>query len=205
MPSAWLTIWTRPRSTIRAFLESTHPKRSIIPLAMGGGVVYAINMASSRNMGDQMPLYMILLISLLVGSISGIIALYVGSFILKITGTWLGGEGSFGDLQVAIARGIAAPTILAGLLWVPELLLFGSEMFTEYTPRLEGSLVLYILYLLLMLVEVILAVWSFVLSVKSIGEAHRFSAVKAFWSWMLPGLILMGIVVLFVLVVGFLL
>lgn len=203
--SPWWQIWIRPRNTIRAILESANPERHMILIAVLSGVINALNRTSIRNLGDQHSLTFIALLSLIGGSIAGIIGLYLTSAVLKITGGWLGGRGTYSDLRVAITRGVNAPATLIGLLWVLELILFGKEMFTTVTPRIDHSSTLSLTLLLISLLEVVLAIWVFVIACKSIGEAHQFSALKAFWSALIPGIILVGVIVLFVALAGFLL
>lgn len=188
--SPWLTIWTKPRRTVRAFLDSENPRRNMIWLAWAAGFLSSLNRASSQNTGDHMSVPAIVLLSIVTGIIAGLFTLYAGSYLLKITGRWLGGSGSTEDLQTALARGLCMPAILTGVLWLPELLLLGNEMFTTETPLLESPIIL-LIYTILLLLEVVLAVWSAIITLKAIGEAHRFSAWKALFSILLPVFILL--------------
>ncbi|MDF2927568.1 MAG: hypothetical protein K0R57_6482 [Paenibacillaceae bacterium] len=195
----WLSVWVRPRKTVRAFLDSAEPEKGMIPIAMLSGIINALNRASVRNLGDDTGLLSIFVVAILGGAFFGIIGLYLGSAIIKITGGWIGGQGEYSELRAAFTRGINVPTVLIGTLWVPELLLFGADMFTSEMPSLAGSPVLYAIYCFFILLELVFGVWGFIISMKSIGEAHRFSAVKAFWSVLIPGGILLGILVVFML------
>lgn len=47
-PKPWLTIWTAPRSTIRAILNAD-PKRYVLALAALSGILNSLNQASSRS------------------------------------------------------------------------------------------------------------------------------------------------------------
>lgn len=58
------------------------------------------------------------------------------------------------------------------------------------TPRIDASPVLALAILGFAAIEVILATWSIVLTLKCVGEAHQFSAWKGLASIVLAGLIL---------------
>src|SRR5271157_2600712 len=60
----FLTIWTRPRATIRGILN-TNPTYLVLPLAMAGGVIQALGRAAQMNAGDQLPLARILIMAVL--------------------------------------------------------------------------------------------------------------------------------------------
>jgi len=134
------------------------------------------------------------------GMIGGLIGLYLGALILRTTGRWLGGEASYDDMLVALGRGVSMPAAAMGALWIPQLLLFGGEMFTAETPSIDASAWKQVLFYLIITVELILAVWSVAVALKAIGEAHRFSAWRALGSALIPAAMLVG----FFLIVGLL-
>jgi hypothetical protein len=51
----WLSIWTKPRATVR-YLVKNDPDRHVPLLAVLGGIANALGRASQRSLGDQMPL-----------------------------------------------------------------------------------------------------------------------------------------------------
>lgn len=89
----WLSIWLRPRATMRSILD-TDPERLVILLACVGGVAEALGRASMRNVGDRLPLWTLLLTCGAVGPVGGLISLYLGSLLLRWTGGWIGGRGT---------------------------------------------------------------------------------------------------------------
>ena len=80
------------------------------------------------------------------------------------------------------------------LLWIPELLLFGEELFTEATPRLDAAPELQGLLLVFVAVELTAALWAFVAFLKCLGEVQGFSAWRALLNLLLPG-VLVGIAI----------
>jgi hypothetical protein len=80
--------------------------------------------------------------------------------------------------------------IWAMILWVPELLLFGKELFTKETPIIDDSTLLTTLYFILAGIEVILGVWAIVVFLKCLGEVQGFSAWKALGNYLLLCLVI---------------
>jgi hypothetical protein len=191
----WLKIWVRPRETIRNYLSSEHPERGMIWLAVLSGYLNGLDNASSREMGDKVGSMSQIFLGYALGGVLGsLIFLYLGAWVLKVTGRWIGGEGTTPEIRTAIARGFFMPAIVVGLLWIPELLLFGSEMFTRDTPRIDASPTLTLFYYVILAIEFAALVWLTVVGLKSLGEAHRFSAWKALFNVLIPVLILLAVV-----------
>jgi hypothetical protein len=71
------------------------------------------------------------------------------------------------------------------LLWIPELALFGSNMFTSETQRIANHPFILIF---LSIIQIIVAVWAFIVYLKCLGEVHGFSAWKALGVSIIPGL-----------------
>jgi hypothetical protein len=76
------------------------------------------------------------------------------------------------------------------LLWVPELLLFGEELFTEATPRLDADPGLQALLLAFVAAELLAVLWAFVLFLKCLGQVQDFSAWRALLNLLLPGVLI---------------
>jgi hypothetical protein len=194
--SPWKDIWLRPRAVIRSYLDSNDPLKNAIWIALAGGYVGALNQASYRNMGDELSLLSILMAAVVSGAIGGLLTLYFLSWFLGLVGRWLQGQGTSHDLRVAVTRGYHAPLILLGLLWIPELLLFGHGMFTSDTSIIESSMLFTVLFLVFVVLEVILGVWIFILFLKSVGEAHEFSAWRALGTVVLAFVIIVFLIVI---------
>ena len=170
----WFSMWLHPRRTIRQIVE-TNPERLVLSLAAVGGFVEGlINMASDSK-GDDMSLRAILLATLIVGPIMGIVGLWVGGFLLRWTGGWIGGQADARRIRATLAWA-NVPLIWSLLLWIPALLLFGRELFTAATPVLDASAALSGLHLVFSLGIGIISLWSFVAFLHALGEVQGFSA-----------------------------
>ncbi len=185
----WFSMWTKPRKTMRYILND-NPRKYIIPLAMIYGVLSALDKASLKNMGDTFSLWSILLIAIVGGSIGGICYVYLDALLLKWTGTWIGGKGTTEQIRAAITWG-SIPYIIVSILWIPELILYGKELFTTATPMIDASLSLSILLIVLGIIEFVFSIWSVIVGLKCLGEVQGFSAWKALGNSILAGLVIL--------------
>ena len=98
--------------------------------------------------------------------------------------------------------GILSLIIWSLLLWIPEVALFGNELFTTATPRLDGSVGLTVLLLSFFVVEAVIAVWAFVVFLKCLGQVQGFSAWKALGNTLLVVPVILLPILLIALAVG---
>lgn len=104
------------------------------------------------------------------GSILGLLAWVFVASIVTFVGRWLGGQGTVKEFL--IATGISyIPIVLLLSLNIVDLLLLGENIFIT-----KG----HALWLMFSgILASVVGVWNIVISLKSIGEAHRFSAWRA--------------------------
>lgn len=55
---------------------------------------------------------------------------------------------------------------------------FGEETFTLYTPTIDNSVPLLLLYFLFFFLDVLLTIWFYGILIKTVAEVHDFSAWK---------------------------
>ncbi|MFF2092508.1 Yip1 family protein [Paenibacillus sp. NPDC058174] len=190
--SPWLAVWIRPRETVRAQLDTGQPVKWMIPIALGAGILNVLDRASGKSAGDMMSFGALIALILIGGMVGGLISLYLGSALFVWVGRWYGGTGSYSELRTALTLGSFMPTIATGILWIPLLLVYGEENFTYFTPEIDASPVLFSSISFAILA---LSIWSLVLMLKAVGEAHQFSAWRALGSIVVMGGIALGIII----------
>ena len=109
------------------------------------------------------------------GPIGGLVGLWIGSHLIRLSGSWIGGLGNREHIKTAMAWAYV-PSVCALPLWIPQLLLFGSDMFTEATPRLEAQPSLLAPFLAILLAEMVLAIWAFVLLCNTVAEVQGYGS-----------------------------
>lgn len=196
----WLTLWTRPRETIRHLIDH-RPGYGVLLLAALSGISSSLGQSSNRNTGDQFGLGTILLVAVVFGPLFGILLLYFAGWLVSVTGRWLGGDAPPAHVRTAIAWG-SLPNVAGLLLWIPAIALAGRELFTSEAPELASHPLLALLLVPVGLGWITLAVWGLVATVQGLGEAHGFSAWRALGSLALALLLIVtGVALLVMLLV----
>ncbi len=179
----WVQIWVRPKKTMRSILDKD-PRRVIIWLAIIGGIVSAFAWIgyiwiTYPDRQDFRHAFFLLLI-LVGGGISGLIYLYVAGWLYKLTGSWLGGVGTFTDVKCAIGWS-NYPFILANIVSFLSILVVPN-------PWLQA---------IFGLINVVIVVWGVIILLNLVGEAHRFSAWRALLAFII-GLVLIFVAIMIV-------
>jgi hypothetical protein len=200
--SILLEMVTNPRKKIRKIIRIESRGQEIV-LAILFGIDFTLSQLSFRNLGDFLPLPYVLMIAAIGGPVVGIVIMFLMGGLLHWTGNRLGGQASAEHLRAAYVWSFL-PNLLALLLWLPQLLLLGTDSFTSAHPKLESNPVLALVILVFIGLTTITNVWSFILLLTNISEVQRFSIWRALGSLISSILILLGpIYCLLVLLQGF--
>jgi len=184
----WISIWTRPRATLRQILDGD-PRRSVFRLAALGGIAAALKLTTAPGTGDTHAAAVILAVAVAGGALGGALFLYVFTGLVRVAGGWLGGHGETPQVMAALAWA-CVPSIWGLLLWLPRAALLGQETFHSVPPGIEGSPPASLFFGLLELTQTLVGFWGFLIALKCVGEAHRFSAWRALATLVLAGLML---------------
>ena len=183
----YLAIWTAPRATIRRIVD-TDPKRNVIVLAAIGPAIstlasqWSAAFTNNANLSVLWPLWVPVYVAL--SAAFGVISLYIGGAIWRWSGSLLGGVASSVEVRAAMAWS-QVPGISAAIVLLIAVLL-GVQIphptpgtLTQIDPEFYKVVV----------IEGVLGIWGLVLSLKCIGEVHRFSAWRALAAILIPSLI----------------
>ena len=182
----FLSVWTHPRSTVRA-ITAENPRFFVLPLAILAGIEQTLQRAYDNPKTASLPLPMVLIVALVIGFLWGPISLWLGSWLLGWTGQWINGHSSREHLRTALAWA-SVPTLAALLLWIPRFLLFGTDAFSAFPVHGKPSGLL--LSLVLNLIDLTLATWNIVLLCNTVAEVQDFrSAWKGLVNLLLAGLV----------------
>lgn len=188
MTQPWISIWLRTRETIREVLPDTSTGIQILLVALFG-LALGYDTAVTQSMGDKYSFGLILIGSPLMGVLNALVYWIIISWLIF----WIGnrlfhGDGEWEEVRIAMAwSGI--PFIAKLILWIPQLLLFRMDNFTTFSPLLDASVGLSVLFWIFGLLDLVLTIWYFVVLSKSIGEVHGVSALLGF------GIILLSMIV----------
>ncbi|WP_187274472.1 Yip1 family protein [Paenibacillus sp. N3.4] len=189
-------IWVKPRQTIRNIINERIDRLSVI-LAVLVGITQTLLLLDHK--WNQMSIFNIFLIGLVLGAIGGILFMYIIGAAFTWTGRMVGGKGSFREVRLALIWG-NVPQIYFFILRVIHLVLIGDvDSVFPITPFINHSNSLILIFVLL---EFIIAIWSIAINLKSLGEAHQFSAAKALQCVLLPSFIIVMLFTIFIVVHG---
>ena len=82
----WLYIWIKPRTTIRAIVDND-PEKYVLLLAALYGINNALGEFSERYFGDSVGIIFVVFGAMVIGSIGGLIGLYLSGEILRWSGS----------------------------------------------------------------------------------------------------------------------
>lgn len=174
----WLRLWVAPRKAFREIL-STNPYRVIIWFALMSGILAALITLEllwaqePERIDFHSPLFIAAL--LIAGMIFGIVQLYVVSWLYQLSGSWLGGKGSYVDVKCAVGWGMY-PIIVSHLFALSSPYFMVHPLFS----------------MILSLLSIIIGIWAIVMFISFLAEAHKFSP------WRALAAILLALLLIFV-------
>ena len=192
-------IWLQTRKAVRYAIDGKSVGYAIALILMAGIGSGLMGMQSS-GMDDMMPVWAILLGAMLLFPVISLASTAIVAALYLVVGKLFKGTGTYMDLFKAAGAAMIpyiclAPLLILWILISPDT--YFNDPFAVSQPggAAIASAVLYGVGAL------IIAIWSIVIHSKAIGEAHRFSAWKGFFTLMIPavifGIIVFAIVLLF--------
>ncbi|MGA9724424.1 MAG: Yip1 family protein [Candidatus Binatus sp.] len=184
----FITIWTQPRATIRRIVD-TGPTRYVIALAAVGPGLNALAgqwskaLSNNANLSVLWPLWVAGVVAL--QAALGVVVLYATAAVFRWSGGLLGGVASRVEVRAALAWS-QVPAIVAEIILL-VVVLMGVPMPVPTPgelPHIDPS------FYKILLVEAVFGLWGLVISLKCIGEVHRFSAWRALVAILIPPLML---------------
>jgi hypothetical protein len=184
--TSFFTIWTAPRATIRRIVDSD-PTRNVIALAAIGPAIsmlvseWAEALGNNANLSVLWPISVAVYVAL--SAAFGVISLFIGGAIWRWSGSLLGGVASRAEVRAAIAWS-SVPGIAAEIVLLIAVLLGVPVPHQRHVPLSQIDPAFY----KVLVVEGVLGFWGFIISLKCLGEVHRFSAWRALAAGLIPPL-----------------
>ncbi len=171
----WVTIWSSPRATIRRIVL-VNPRHQVIFIAALSGALSALETRWSQpppaGAGGVATWPIMVVASVIFWAIASIVGLYINGALFKWAGAALGGAATYAEVRAALAWA-QVPVIVALAIGILSILLgTGAPMVPFEGPQHGTSASVSLLHGLF-------GFWSFILTLKCVGEVHRFSAWRA--------------------------
>jgi signal peptidase I len=158
----WLTVWIKPGDMIEHVL-ARNPRHSIWLLAALGGIGSIVAQLIGAGWASASVDWRALTALAVVGSVYGVVGLYINAWCLLLIGKMLGGQASAFQLRALLAWG-GLPYIVVLAITVAVL---GIGSVTSVSA-------LRIFFLLFQAVILILILWSLFMTLRMIARAERF-------------------------------
>ena len=191
-------IWTKPREVFK-FINDKHYDKYVKVLLVLAGISSAFDRASMKDMGDRMSIWAILALCIIIGGLLGWISYYIYAALLSWTGKWLDGKGDTTSILRILSYALI-PSIMALLFLIPQIGIYGNEIFKADGDITSAGLILNIIVYGSMTLEVILGIWTIVLCVIGVSEVQKLSIGKSILNLLLPVLVIAVPILILVLI-----
>ncbi len=179
-------VWLRPRRVFRE-LAAKPVGRTDLLLGAAQGIVGLLGYCRARNAGASYGLMEIFGAATIIGSVLGVVSLYVMGTIYARLGAGTGNPNLKRQTIHVLAYG-AVPMAVSLGIWVLTALLAADATFMS-TPRPEDEGFVAILLSAQFISYVLLMIWSLVLQVMGFSEILKVTTGKAFGLWILGQLV----------------
>lgn len=168
----WLSIWVRPRQTIRQLIEYKVSHRLIL-LSFLYGLISMLGNPVYMQKSPSFPLF--LLFSIILAIPVGYITFNIGGFLIFVSGKLIKGKGTFKQIRTALCWSYV-PFIISGIL-TP---IFWNTVFSANQVEASPSIPqMSTSQLVIGLINCIILIWGLIVRSKALGEVQGFSAWKA--------------------------
>lgn len=188
----WKSIWLEPRETVRYAIDHKTMKYALM-LVLIASLFDVLNVMTQDNLDTTIPASGFIIWLIILSPVLGLIGWWIGAGLATMVGTWFGGTGTFAELKMAYAISFI-PVILGGLLWIPDLLILGKSLFSE-DVSVSGWRLMWQFFS--GFVGIVIGIWSFIITVMAVAEAHRISGWRGFWTAVIPSVLIVIVVLLF--------
>lgn len=183
----WLSIWVRPRETIRALVSYNVNYRFLI-LSAVCGFLYMLQSSQFLSLGQESSLLSILIVSLILAIPIGYIVFNVSAVFMYFVGKLIKGKGKYKEVRAAIYWA-SVPNLVSIFLWIVMMIAFGKTLFVTGFEENLSSGALGMIFAVAIL-HIAVAIWGLIILVKAIGEVQGFSAWMGLLNAFLSGLAL---------------
>lgn len=190
----FLSIWTKPRETVRQVIEERDSRLIFLLLVLSGYAAVLITVLDTDS-NETLGIWSILIGGLIASPLIAAFGNMIGALISLWIGKLFKGTGTYEELFRALLAGQIPQIWLIPvlLLWI---FLWPSSYFAVSVDSYSGTDLM--LNLMLSAILFFISIWTFVVQSKAIGEAHGLSAWKGAAIIFIPLAVLMIVGILFI-------
>ncbi|WP_155592928.1 Yip1 family protein [Lysinibacillus cavernae] len=193
----FLSVWLHPKQTARYMINEKSIGFAILILSIG----YVGSMMSGLIDSELFPNFspwLLALLCVIFAPIAGIIGTAFSALITWLFGKLFKGTGTYSDLFKGLSL-TAVPSIVLIPLYIIWIMTSPDSLLD---PNFMGALPW--IFWPTILVTIVVSIWSFVISVGVVAEAHQISNWMAFFTIFIPSIILFIVffVLFFIILIG---
>ena len=172
------SIWFHPAKTI-AFIAHENPGYRLFVLPIAAGLVTLPTAALFGDADLDFSIGFAWASLVAFGPITELLQVFVGAYLIRLTGAWLGGKAGSTSIQAAIVWG-NVPIVAMTFLGIVALVfsIFYSELADEPLQWGQSPVVLAVGWLLIA-VQIVLGVWSLAIFLKGVAVVQGFTMGRA--------------------------
>ncbi len=197
---SWISMMLEPRQTLRAVLDSPSPSRYFWPILVLSVLMGILGALGDLPMEVERPMLVGLVIALPIAVLIAWGMTQLFGRLYRWVGSWFGGTGDPRSIVIGMIWS-QIPTVLGLPLLLILVLIFGVEVLYEPDRITQGNWWQSTVAVLISLLQMIFAIWSLVLAVANLAEAHRFSLWRSVWT---HAIVLIFVIVLLTLPMSYL-
>ncbi|PCI96138.1 hypothetical protein COB11_00220 [Candidatus Aerophobetes bacterium] len=174
----WWSMWVKPKETIRNIINYNH-SYCFIWLCLLYGFIESVHIAQGLSLGGYLPMWITLLISIALAIPVGAISFSLTSLFVYWTGKLIKATGTYKEIRASVAWSNVT-TMFSVILVAILIVTFGNAVFFRNFYEASFSSAKAIVLILILVVEVVLAIWRLVIFIKSLAEVQGCSGWMAF-------------------------
>lgn len=199
----WFSLWSCPRTTMRAILDEEHYRGMWVVVVIAGLIMGLFGAFSATPPTTSVPfatMFITLIGYALAGAVLNVIAVFVLGLLLKWIGFWFGGKGTYMEVRAAVAWA-NLPVICLGILKAFELLIFGTVFPWVMLLPSSNPATAPLAYVFAG-INLLISIWIVVILIKNVAEAHRFSSWLSLFALIIALVIFVVVLAIFAALIG---
>lgn len=178
-----------PKEAFTFIVKYKYEKYAALLLILSG-IVKAFDKATSKNMGDHLPLWGVISCSILIGITLGWIVNFIYAAAISWTGKWLNGKGNTKSILNVLSYALL-PSIFSLFLLIIQISIYGNTLFQSNYEDLYIGFSDTIIYWTFYIFDLVLIIWTVCLLVIGLSVVQQISIGKAILNMILPAFLIM--------------
>lgn len=175
-----LSIFRQPRNEMYSLFYSDSRKQRYLIISLFG-LALAFDIVAGLNLGDQLDIWMILVISLIMGPFLGVLYVFIFSGLTYLCTRIFGGQADWDQSQKIIVYSGLIYSLKSLIVFV-SLLFFREETFSSTTYIAQSGVLFTTIFVLLLLAQIFIVIYYYVTLVIFVSEGNDLPVFVSFLS-----------------------